>query len=207
MGPQQGAAPPGEAGEGAALPSYEEALGRLAEEERGGGWLPWCEAEGIFQLPVREWVDALAAVLRPLGAARPLEAGAGAGVLGRALRARGLPFVMTDPQGGEEIAPLGASAALARHRPDLVLTCWLPFDAGGEAAILADRGVRWHLAVVQTGPGFAGSETLWRAKGWEGRPLPEVDRWSVSRADFLSEVDRGEHVRRGAAFLFTREAE
>jgi len=187
------------------LPTYREALALLAREERGEGWLPHCEREGIYQLPTAEWADALAGVLLPLGARRPLEAGAGDGALGRALRERGLPLILTDPRGGEGIEPLGVREALERHRPDLVLTCWLPFDLGGEALVLADPGVRWYLAVVQAGPGYAGSEALWRARGWSGRPLAEVDRWSVSRADCLTGVDCGEHLRRGAAFLFTRE--
>jgi len=186
------------------LIAYADALALLAERERGEGWLAWCEREGVFQFPTAEWADALASRLRALGAERPVEIGAGGGALGRALRERGLPLRSTDPEGTGEVERLGAAGALARHRPDLVLTCWLPFDSGAEARILADPGVRWYLAVVQAGPGYAGGEALWRAAGWAAEPLPGVDRWSVSRADFLSEVDRGEHVRRGRAFLFRR---
>jgi hypothetical protein len=133
--------------------------------------------------------------------------GSGDGALGRALRARGVPLLLTDPGGGDGVEAAGAAEALRRHKPDLVLSCWLPFDAGGDAPILAHPAVRWYLAIVQAGPGYAGSEALWRAEGWEATPLDEVNRWSVSRADFLSGVDRGEHERRGLAFLFTRAAE
>lgn len=149
-------------------------------------------------------MEALAGVLRGLPAQRLLEVGSGRGVLGRALRERGAPLLLTDPRGGEGIEALDAAQALERHRPDLVLACWLPFDAGEDTRILAHPALRWHLAIVQRGPGYAGSEALWRAEGWEGKPLDEVNRWSVSRADFLAGVDRGEHERRGAAFLFTR---
>lgn len=190
--------------------SYEEALARLAKEERGGGWLAYCERRGVYQWPVAEWVDALAGTLLPLGAKRPLEVGAGGGALGRALRERGLPFILTDPAGAVDsevmgdVERLSAADALEAHRPDLVLSCWLPFDLGAEKIIFAHPGVRWYLAVVQTGPGFAGSEALWTDHGWTSRRLEEADRWSVSRTDYLTEVDRGEHIRHGAAFLFTR---
>ncbi|MEK6710133.1 MAG: hypothetical protein AABZ64_06110 [Nitrospinota bacterium] len=149
-------------------------------------------------------MEALAGALRGTGAERPLEVGSGGGALGRALREGGVPLRLTDPRGGEGIEALDTAAALDRHRPDLVLACWLPFDAGEDARILAHPAVRWLLAIVQTGPSYAGSEGLWRAGGWEARPLGEVNRWSVSRADFLAGVDRGEHERRGAAFLLTR---
>lgn len=183
---------------------YRDALALLAEEERGPGWLVWCEREGVYQVPVLEWLDTLAEVARSLGAVRPLEVGAGDGATGRALRARGLPLILSDPAGTGAVQRMDARDALVRHRPDLVFSCWLPFDSGVDAIILADPGVRWYLAVVQAGPGFAGSEALWRAKEWEWRRLEEVDRWSVSRMDYLSGTDQGDHVRHGASFLFTR---
>ena len=94
--------------------------------------------------------------------------------------------------------------ALGKHRPDLVLSCWLPFDLGAEKIILADPGVRWYLAVVQTGPGFAGPEGFLGDPAWSAERIGAADRWSISRADFLDGVDSGAHVRRGAAFLLTR---
>ena len=199
------------AGPPLALMTYEEALARLAEEERGEGWLLHCEREGIFQLPTAEWADALARAISPLGAERPVEVGAGRGELGQALRGRGIPLILTDPQGAGAgpggaggVEALGVSATLSRHRPDLVLSCWLPHDSGAEGRILADPGVRWYLAVVQAGPGYAGGEALWRAGGWSHERLEAADRWSVSRADYLSGGDTGEHIRHGLAFLFTR---
>jgi hypothetical protein len=207
------------------LPKYADALALLAGEEGGEGWLSYCKRRGIYQLPTAEWVDALAGAILPLGAERPVEVGAGSGELGRALIDRGIPFALTGlggthsaktdpaktgPEGGSErlggVERLGAREALERHRPDLVLSCWLPFDSGAEEMILADPGVRWYLAVVQTGPGFAGSEALWRNPAWRAVPIGEADRWSVSRSDYLSEVTAGEHARHGAAFLLTRQA-
>jgi len=202
------------------LIGYADALVLLAGEEGGEGWLSYCERLEIYQLPTAEWVDALAGAILPLGAERPVEVGAGSGELGRALIERGIPFALTDPAGTGSAGPdpeggsvrlggverLGAREALERHRPDLVLSCWLPFDSGAEEMILADPGVRWYLAIVQTGPGFAGSGALWRNPAWRAAPIGEADRWSVSRSDYLSEVTADEHARHGAAFLLTRQA-
>jgi hypothetical protein len=109
--------------------TYEEALARLAVEERGEGWLLHCEREGIFQFPTAEWVDALAWTISSLGAERPVEVGAGRGALGRALRERGTPLILTDPQGAGAgphgacgVEALDAPTALSRHQPDFVLS-------------------------------------------------------------------------------------
>lgn len=184
------------------LIGYEEALARLAREEAGEGWLPWCEAHGIYQLPTAEWAEALADAIRPLDPKRILEVGAGSGVLGQALMEQGISLHMTDPAGDGDVERLGAAEALSRHRPDMVVSCWLPFDLGAEKIIMSDPGVRWHLAIVQEGPGFAGSEALWHNTDWRPRRIEAADRWSISRSDYLSEVVSGEHIRHGGAYLF-----
>ena len=184
---------------------YAEAIAKLAEEERGDGWLAFCERENLYQLPVVEWLDALAEEILGLAPEAPLEVGAGDGAIGKALQARGVNLKLTDPAGGDGTEALGAQDALLAHAPDFVFSCWMPYDSGAERQILGAGSIRWYLAVVQQGPGYAGSEALWDTPGWSVRELGEVNRWSVSRADFLGEVDSGEHVQHGMAYLFTRE--
>ncbi len=184
---------------------YAEAIAKLAEEERGDGWLAFCERENLYQLPVVEWLDALTEAILALAPETPLEVGAGDGVIGKTLQARGVNLKLTDPAGGDGIEALGARDALLAHAPDFVFSCWVPYDSGAERQILSASGIRWYLAVVQQGPGYAGSEALWDTPGWSVRELSEVNHWSVSRADFLGEVDSGAHVRHGIAYLFTRE--
>ena len=184
---------------------YAEAIAKLAEEERGNGWLAFCERENLYQLPVVEWLDALREEILALAPEAPLEVGAGNGTIGKALQARGVNLKLTDPAGGDGTEALDTRNALIIHAPDFVFSCWLPYDSGAERQILEAMSLRWYLPVVQRGPGYAGSEALWDAPGWSVRELNELNRWSVSRADFLSEVDSGEHVRHGMAYLFTRE--
>ena len=184
---------------------YAEAIAMLADEERGDGWLAFCERENLYQLPVVEWLDALGEEIAALAPQTPLEVGAGNGGIGKALQARGVNLVLTDPAGRDGVQALDARNALIAHAPDFVFSCWLPFDSGVERLIIGAKSTRWYLAVVQQGPGYAGSEALWCAPGWSARELSEVNRWSVSRADFLSQTDSGEHVRRGMAYLFSRE--
>ncbi len=184
---------------------YAEAISRLAKEERGEGWLVFCERKNIYQLPVVEWLDALIEEISALSPRRLLEVGAGNAVIGKALQAGGVNLTLTDPVGSGETEHLDARDALIAHAPDFVFSCWLPFDSGAEQLILRAPSLRWYLAVAQRGPGYAGSEALWNAPGWSVRELSEVNRWSVSRTDFLSAVSIGEHVRHGMAYLFTRE--
>lgn len=184
---------------------YAEAVERLAEEERGDGWLAFCEEKNVYQLPVVEWLDALTEEISALAPEAPLEVGAGGGAIGKALRAGGVNLRLTDPRGGLGVKALDAQGALAAYAPDFVFSCWLPFDSGAEEAILRAASPRWYLAVAQRTPDRSGAEALLGAPGWRGRELREANRWSVSRADFLSEVDAGEHVRRGMAYFLTRE--
>lgn len=184
---------------------YAAAIGRLAAEELREGWLVFCEQQGVYQLPVIEWLDALAEEISGLAPRTPVEVGTGDAAIGRALRAGGVNLRLTDPAGGCGVEPLDARGALAAYAPDFVFSCWLPFDSGAERLILRAPSLRWYLAVAQTGPGYAGGEALWSAPGWRARELGAVNRWSVSRADFLSGASSGEHVRRGMAYLFTRE--
>ena len=184
---------------------YAEAIAMLAEEERGDGWLVYCERENLYQLPVVEWLNALAEEILALVPETLLEVGAGDGAIGKALKARGVNLKLTDPAGRDGVETLDARDALNAHAPDFAFSCWLSYDSGAERQILEAKRLRWYLAVVQQGPGYAGSEALWEAHDWSVRELNEVNRWSVSRADFLSEVDSGEHVRHGMAYLFTRE--
>ncbi len=184
---------------------YAEAMAKLAEEERGEGWLVFCERENLYQLPVTEWLDALIGEISVLAPETPLEVGAGDAIIGKALQARGVNLKLTDPAGGDGTEALDAKDALIAYAPDFVFSCWLPFDSGAERSILDTPSLRWYLAVVQQGPGYAGSEALWDTPGWSVRELSEVNCWSVSRADFLSDVDSGEHIRHGMAYLFTRE--
>ena len=185
---------------------YAEAVAMLAEEERGDGWLVYCEKENLYQLPVVEWLNALGEEILALAP----EAPPGSGSRRRSdresaqgVRSESKTHRPRRTRGSTEA--LDARDALIAHAPDLVFSCWLPYDSGAERQILEAKRLRWYLPVVQGGPGYAGSEALWEAPGWSVRELSEVNRWSVSRADFLSEVDSGEHVRRGMAYLFTRE--
>ena len=184
---------------------YAEAIAKLAEEECGEGWLIFCERENLYQLPVTEWLDALIEEISALAPETALEVGAGDAITGKALQAGGVDLKLTDPAGRDETEALDAKDALITHAPDFVFSCWLPFDSGAERSILDTPSLRWYLAVVQQGPGYSGGEALWNAPGWRVRELGEVNRWSVSRADFLSNVDSGEHTRHGIAYLFTRE--
>jgi hypothetical protein len=118
---------------------------RLCEFDRRGP---------LYFLPTREFVRALASRLRALGARRVLEVAAGDGFLSRELRkaVRGIEVIASDsgawsdprarmnsaerralagvPVPGVRLSPevlrLDAVAAIRRHRPDLVLACWLP---------------------------------------------------------------------------------
>lgn len=126
-----------------------------------------CEANSagpLYLLPTREWIGALARLLRSLGVRKVVEVAAGDGFVSARLQAAvpEIRVIATDsgawakPRGrmnaadrramggvpvvGIRAAPhverLAATAAVARHRPDLVLVVWAP------PGTLVDRVIR-----------------------------------------------------------------
>jgi hypothetical protein len=141
----------------------------------------------LYLLPTKPFLRALARTIRALGARRVLEVAAGDGHLGAALAAvapdldvlptdsgawekpsarmsakerralRGVPVAGLRP--GPGVERLDARAAIARHRPDLVLASWLP--PGPLLAQVIRSPVR-HLLEIGAGSGITGDIECWR---------------------------------------------
>ena len=191
--------------EGGALPTHAQAVEMIRLCESGGfrlsndaeptaGWLAAAEHYGVFQLLNVEFVDALAAHLRPL--APVLEVAAGAGRLASALRARGIEILPTDPSPvGIHVEALDAADALARHGPRVVLVCWPPVDAGVEDAVLGCSRVR-HIFVVSARQAHEPEGTPpWRRPGWGAAPCENLDAHSLCRQDFFESPSADSLVR------------
>jgi hypothetical protein len=141
----------------------------------------------LYLFPTKPFLRALARTIRAQGARRVLEVAAGDGHLGAALAgiAPDLEIVRTDPGAWEKpsarmsvkerralrrvpvaglppgpgVERLDASAAIARHRPDLVLASWLP--PGPLLADLIRSPVR-HVLEIGAGSGITGDISCWR---------------------------------------------
>ena len=147
-------------------------------------------SRGIYQgqvsyfLFTKEWLDALALLLRSRGRTRVLEVAAGSGVLAAPMRHRGLSWLATDPHsastallGTEPPEACDALTALARHGDavDAIFYSWWPRDDAGDAALAAECAAR-GLPIIYVGEpagGMTGSAVLWEQ--WPGmRPLAEL---------------------------------
>lgn len=141
----------------------------------------------IYLLPTQPFLRALGRTIRACGATRVLEIAAGDGHLGACLAraAPDLEIAMSDSGAWEEpaarmsakekrdhreraVAGLrvgpgverrDARAAILRHRPDLVLACWLPPGPLLEEVIRAP--VR-HVLEIGAGSGVTGDIACWR---------------------------------------------
>jgi hypothetical protein len=141
----------------------------------------------LYLLPTKPFLRALARTIRAQGARRVLEVAAGDGHLGAALAAiapdleiartdsgawespparmsakerralRRVPVAGLSP--GPGVERLEARAAIARHRPDLVLASWLP--PGPLLADLIRSPVR-HVLEIGAGSGITGDISCWR---------------------------------------------
>ena len=141
----------------------------------------------IYLIPTRPFLRALAARIRACGAKRVLEVAAGDGHLGRALArmAPDLHVALSDSGSwerpaarmtpaermahrrsriagialGEGVERLEVRAAIRKHRPDLVLACWLP--PGPTLARVIRSPVRYVLE-IGAGSGRTGDISCWR---------------------------------------------
>ncbi len=172
--------------------------------EQADGWLAWCRDRDIFVACSGEFVDAVAQELRHL-AGIILEIGAGSGELAAALHKRDVPVLATDPiPMGPNVTKLAARDALARYRPETVLSSFLPVDAGIEADILRSPGVRHYLYIGPVIMGRVGPDALWSVPQWRAKTLPEINRALISRLDSLPDFTRRTHQRGAGAVLLER---
>lgn len=114
--------------------------------------MPLVQARGIWCFYTRELVAALARLVR----GRPaLEIGAGDGTLSRFLGAAGVDIRATDDQswsrpGGypQEVERLDAVAAVARHRPAVVICSFPPPGNAFERKVLRAPSVETYVAIA-----------------------------------------------------------
>lgn len=186
---------------------YKETIAKLSLEEKSEGWIVWCEDNGVFQYPVVEWIDIIAETIGKTGSTKNLEIASGNGLIGNAINEAGVPILLSDLKNKKESENLDAENALMKFNPDLVFTCWVPFDSDIDSLILNYPTVSWYLTVMQAGPGFIGNESIWNSPGWNFKEIQSANKFSVSRSDFLTNIVHGEHIIHGKTFLFTRKME
>ncbi len=169
----------------AMLPTFRSQLDRIAAAERGDGWLSVCEESGRFWVPTREFVAALAELLRSSGEGPIVEVCAGSGELAIALGAAGVEVVPTDtdPPQGSGTVRTSAEEALRRYRPAVVLGSFIPFDAGVDEEVMRFPSVRHYVVLGARIGGLFGSNALWDNPHWAAEPLEEIGRWMLTRHD------------------------
>ena len=151
----------------------------------------------------REFVAALAAALNT--GHEVLELGSADGQLALALQQNGIPMIATDSNPrAPHVLPLTAAQALRQFKPRAVLTCFPPVDAGIEAAIFDTPSVRHIIYIGPEWNSRVGTDAIWNQPGWTVTSLPQVDRFIVSRLDYLVDFTRATHRRRAGALLLER---
>jgi hypothetical protein len=191
------------------MDSFDNALSLLEAADRSDGWLAACEERHVYLALNREFVAALVAQVDDLRKrallSEVLELGASDGQLALALQQNGVPVIPTDSNPrAAHVLPLTAAHALSQFQPRAVLTCFPPVDAGIEKAVFDTPSVR---SIIYIGPewnGRVGTDAIWNQPGWTVTSLPQVDRFIVSRLDYLVDFTRATHRRRAGALCLER---
>jgi hypothetical protein len=188
------------------MDSFDNTLSLLEAADRSDGWLAACEERHVYLALNREFVVALVDDLRRR-AFHPdvLELGASDGQLALALQSHGVPVIATDANPrADTVLPLTAAQALRQFAPRSVLVCFPPVDAGIEAAIFDTPSVRHIIYIGPEWNGRVGTDAIWNQAGWTVTSLPQVDRFIVSRLDYLVDFTRATHRRRAGALCIER---
>jgi hypothetical protein len=178
------------------LPGHDELWELVSDVRQSGNALSeWCATRHFFQLWNREYVDALAQVLRAAGFRRILELGAGRGILSRELPARLEPGAEVlavddlvwcrDRPDWQALVPVWVhvmdyASALHELAPDLVILP-LPPDTRQWAPLV--RATSSVQSYVMLGP-EAASAAAQPPPGWTAQRLPQVERYSVCCLDY-----------------------
>jgi hypothetical protein len=185
------------------MDTFDNALSLLEAADRSDGWLAACQERHVYLVLNHEFVAALAAVLA--FSPEVIELGAADGQLALALQTHGVRVIATDANPrAAHVLPLTAAQALRQIKPRTVLVCFPPVDAGIEAAIFDTPSVR---NIIYIGPEWnsrVGTDGLWNQPGWTVTSLPQVDRFIVSRLDYLVDFTRATHRRRAGALCVER---
>jgi len=191
------------------LPTFQSQLGEIAAAERRDGWLSACERNGRYWVPTQEFQAAFAEFLRRLSSGPILEVCAGRGELAEAISAAGVQVVATDanPPAGSRVIRASAEEALSRHRPAVVLGCFVPFDSGVDELVMTFPSVHHYVVLGARIGGLFGSAALWNDPAWTSEPLRHVSRWMLTRHDVWLGASRQKILQHGEAWRFRRNTE
>ncbi len=200
--------------------SYQKAVSLLLEKENQRSWLEWCIEKNIYHFYTEEYVSVIARKLKDIDKSlrnkqrglksfngstkKIIEVAAGSGVLSSGLRENGIDVLPTDINPpNEKVKKFSAEEVLRKYKPEIVIACWLPIDSNIELKILTTKSVRYFLYVCQSVNGAAGNERIWSAQDWEVTPLPEADKFSLSRYDFVDVS--GNIIRHSKTFMLKKD--
>jgi hypothetical protein len=203
------------------LPTYREVVEFCRNMQQGLSleWYKLREEQHMYELHNRDYIDALAKILIPYK--NILEVGAGDGRLSHFLRQR-LPEskIVAIDNGSWKIEPafsvetMEIDEALEKYKPDLVISCWMPYSADWTPLFRQCNSVRGYVLIGETDGGCCGCESLWFGQtegeepgyikdGFVRHNLDELRKLQICRTDYYYDLD--DDWRHSSTVLFLRE--
>ena len=172
------------------LPSFREVQNVLkAWEGFTGKWHTFCLDNGVYLVPCREFVTALAHELHRFDGKTIVEICAGSGKLSYHLQKEGIPIAATDPYSSHSTKPsphverIDHHEALATYKPHVIVMAWAPDHGRVGAAILAYPSVHY---VIDIGEGIGACTWLTHellGSNWGMRHLDRPERYVLGATD------------------------
>ena len=166
------------------LPSYESVLVDMEEAEKRDGWLSECIDQSLYIALNRQFLKALSGFLFDLKYKKIVEICAGNGQLSDALLSHEHLITATDKyKQNNLVSSMSVEETLNEYKPDTVIGCFVPFDAGIDEMILADISVTNYVVVNARLNGQLGSPALWNDKHFFSEQVSSVSKWMICRHD------------------------
>ena len=186
------------------IPSYEFVIDSMAKAENGDGWLSQCIDQGKYIVLNRQFLRALADFLHDIEYQKFVEICAGEGRLAAALISYGHEVTATDKKVKNSIVTnISAEDTLKKLKPDTVIGCFVPFDAGIDELVLADENVKNYIVLNAQLGGQFGSAWLWNNNDFHSEKISQVTKWMICRHDVWMGSDQ-RILTHGQAWHFKR---
>lgn len=201
------------------LPTYLEVVEFCKSMKQGlsRDWYKLRKEQNIYEFHNRDYIDALAKALTPYR--NILEVGAGDGRLSYFLRQRlpdsSIVAIDNGSWGIEPVFPvekMEIDEALEKYKPDLVISCWMPYKDDWTPLFRACDSVKGYVLIGETDGGCCGNEELWFGAegeapgyikdGFARQNLDELRRLQICRTDYYDDLD--DDWRHSATVLFLR---
>ncbi len=177
---------------------FHEGILKITPEGSVFMFIDWCLVHNVFQLPNKEFIQALSKRIADINPETILEIGAGRGLISKHLMNElGREIILTDNYSwwtgngdgvsddtldDTKVIKMGYTIALRKYNPDLVLISWIPYGHNWTRYVRKHQSVKGYILIGEGPEGCTGVASDWRT-GWKEHYFDDVMKFAICRTD------------------------